>query len=47
MPNTARKLVGYTNKMRKEPPLQDALFILVSLGFFALGVLYTYACGKL
>ena len=25
----------------------DIIFIAVTLGFFAVGILYTYACGKL
>jgi len=25
----------------------DLIFIIATIGFFALGILYTYACGRL
>jgi hypothetical protein len=33
--------------MTGDRAMADVLFVAATIGFFALGVLYTYACGKL
>jgi len=32
---------------RKERTVLDVMFVAVTVGFFAVCILYTYACGKL
>jgi hypothetical protein len=33
--------------LEKESIVQDVIFVSVTLAFFAISIVYTYACGKL
>jgi hypothetical protein len=36
-----------TASIAKEFNVQDVIFVGLTIGFFAISILYTYACGKL
>ena len=40
-------MTGATRCPTRNKPVIDLIFVIVTIGFFALGILYTYACGRL